>query len=83
MINVKKQIKAGTTKDDPENHCLACGKFNTTQTSHILMTTSENQSPGFYIPWKKTFGKDNPKKANVSHILLGLIYFSLLLLLLE
>lgn len=69
MINVKKHTKAGLTKDDPEHHCLACGRFNTTHTSHVGTASTENQSPGFYLPWKKTFGKDNPKKANVMNSL--------------
>jgi hypothetical protein len=65
MINVKKQTRTGIAKDDPEHHCLACGRFNTNHSSHVGTAPSENQTPGFYIPWKKTFGKENPKKANV------------------
>ncbi len=77
MINVKKQVKAGNSKDDPENHCLACGKFNTNpQTSHSGTASTENQQAGLYIPWKKTFGKDNPKKANVLNFIF--IYFQFL-----
>ena len=69
MINVKKQTKTGVSKDDPEHHCLACGRFNTSHTSHVGTASSDIQSPGSYIPWKKTFGKENPKKANVRFII--------------